>query len=278
MISALLKTSVRSLFVMLTVLSITWATDRIYPTQYSSIQSAIDAANDGDNIVLNDYFTGSIVINKNITITGNNNPHITATSSIEISADHSAYITGVIIGATGYNSAITIRKGGALTLDNCIVYGDLYNGNGGSNWAIDDYGSNGLELDNTNFIYFNTIVDALNCYRISFLNCSAYSNGMIANSYGYETRGDNAISYQYGYFLCPSNALRLQDSGNSSDCLIYIRETWADAGGYPVVADGPTVAVMLSNSHFNTCENNTWSLLNGASLISNYENTFCGNY
>lgn len=146
----------KNLLVLYVVVSLTlsvFGADRLVPTQYSTIQSAIDSAMAGDTIVIaSGTYSGNSNSNLHISI---NKPLVirsTDPTNFNIVADT---IIDCFDTSSGYNPAFTIESGASVIIDGLTIL-DGYNNQGGG------------------IIFRNSFAVVRNCV---FENCMAWNGG-----------------------------------------------------------------------------------------------------
>lgn len=260
------KTYVHILGMLMATFSLSKAMDIYCPTvKYPDIETAVNSASDQDRVVLVGNVTGTFTMNNPITVIGNGY-FIDLTERIRISSS-GASIYNAYIQAPPYGNAIRVDAGCYnVSINYCYIVG---NWQGGGNWAIDDWGSSFLNIDNTISWGFQSTIDALNPGP-TFIknNCNFYSEGTAVNQYWYEQKEGGCL-YENSY-LCfsGSEGIRLQFITNPPiDNSVTLRNStfYPFSDGYSVVGSGP-VHLWIQNNDFINCNHVPYLLLNGAEL------------
>lgn len=147
-----------------------WATDRLVPSHYSTIQAAINASVDGDKIIVSPgTYHETITLSRAVTVTGTNpeNPSVTLATVISGDTMHPV----ITVASTGSRAlkGLTIQNGsdgvfvggggGGTTISKCLIRNNYGNGvnmdlwSGGTTvsfcWITNNYSSGIRAIANT---------------------------------------------------------------------------------------------------------------------------------
>jgi len=222
-----------------TISSLCYGAQHLVPSSYATIQAAIDAASNGDEVVVGDGTYGAINFNgKTITIRSVNGPVATI-----IDGGGSGYVvtfeTSTVGGASSVLNGFTIQNGatgiycgkGYLTISNCIITnntGTTVNTNivGGINAQYASFSMNNCTItDNTGWALYN-YPSGGGSLTMTGCNITANSGGMLFN--GATLNINKSIFYNNN-----NTGLRFSAVGDASiaNSLFAQNDSQARAGG-----------------------------------------------
>jgi PGF-pre-PGF domain-containing protein len=211
---------------------------------YSSIQEAINDADDGDTIIVTDgIYNENVVVNKSVILRSENGSGSTIVNASD-SSDHvfNVIVSNVTIDGFNVTGVNAINKAGIYLSysDNCTVRNNIVNTN-----------YDGIVLVNSNYNLLTSNVASNN-----------YKNGIYLSSSDNNTFTSCIANFneQYGFYLLSSNNNTLTDNvANNNTYRIESLSTSVDSLVEPMesLSDGAPTGFYISSSDNNILTDNT---------------------
>ncbi|UCE39135.1 MAG: right-handed parallel beta-helix repeat-containing protein [Thermoplasmata archaeon] len=251
------------------------------PTDYPTIQDAINASKDGDTVfVFNGTYYENVVVNKTINLTGENR-EITIIDGNYY--DNTVCITANWVNITGF----TISKSGSNFIDGGIAVWNTQNCSISNNEIIGNY--NGIFLSGSNnIISDNVIWNNNNGIRFNGATFNNISNNLFSSNGGhdiyFEGASNNNIS-DNNFFYSNFAFFFVGGSGNTiiSNYINEVNQIWFRETHYNNFINNNVSCPkgcnfqLYKSSNFNIIGNNISNNLYGISLTSSSNNNISNN-